>query len=52
MRDKVKIMDLANKLYNLIDPWERDYETVDDLANDIENDPLLVIEYLIDLLEG
>jgi len=52
MRDKVRIYDLANKLYNLIAPWDRDYETVDDIANDIENDPDLIIEYLLDLLEG
>ena len=52
MRNKVKIMDLATRLYNYVDPWERDYETVDDIANDIENDPDLIIEYLLDLLEG
>ena len=52
MRDKVKIMDLANRLYNFVDPWDRDYETVDDIARDMENDPDLVIEYLLDLLEG
>ncbi len=50
--DKTEIMDLANRLYNLVDPWDRDYETVDDIANDIENDPDAVIEYLLDLLEG
>ena len=52
MKDKVMIMDLAKRLYNLVAPWDRDYETVDDIANDIENDPELVIEYLLDLLEG
>jgi hypothetical protein len=42
---------LAERLFNLVDPWERDYETVDDIANDIKNDPETVIEYLMDLLE-
>lgn len=41
---------LAERIYNYVDPWERDYETVDDIVNDIKNDPETVIEYLIDLL--
>ena len=42
---------LADRLFNYIDPWDREYESADDIANDIKNDPELVIEYLMDLLE-
>ena len=42
---------LAERLFNYIDPWDREYESADDIANDIKNDPELVIEYLMDLLE-
>lgn len=42
---------LAERIYNYVDPWDRDYETVDDIANHIKNDPELVIDYLMDLLE-
>lgn len=51
-RDRERIHDLASKLYYLIEPWDRDYETIDDIANDMENDPDLIIEYLLDLLEA
>lgn len=49
--DAYNAQKLAERLYNMIDPWDRDYETVDDLANDIKNDPCAVIEYLIDLVD-
>ena len=42
---------LAERLFNYVDPWDRDHESVDDIANDIKNDPEAVIEYLMDLLE-
>jgi hypothetical protein len=42
---------LAERIYNYVDPWDRDYATVDDIANDIKNDPETIIEYLMDLLE-
>lgn len=50
MRDNIKIQQLAERICNYVDPWNRDYETVDDIANDIKNDPDLIIEYLMDLL--
>jgi len=52
MRDNVKIQQLAQRLFDFVDPWDRDYETVDDIAEDIRKDPEAVIEYLLDLLEG
>lgn len=51
MRDNITIQKLAKRIYNYIAPWDRDYETVDDIANDIKNDPDLIIEYLMDQLE-
>lgn len=50
--DNIQVQKLAERLYNYVDPWDRDYETVDDIANDIKQDPLIVIEYLMDLLEN
>lgn len=51
MRDNITIQKLAERIYNYVNPWDRDYETVDDIANDIKNDPDLIIEYLMDQLE-
>lgn len=50
--DNIELMKLAERIYNYVAPWDRDYETVEDIFNDIKNDPALVIEYLMDLLEG
>ena len=46
-----RIQKVAQKLYDLIDPWDCDYATVDDFVIDIGDDPLSVIEYLADRLE-
>lgn len=45
-----RITEIAERIYELADPWERDYEP-DDIAGQIVNDPLAVIEYLLDRLE-
>ncbi len=50
--DNIQVQELAERLYNYVDPWDRDYETVDDIANDIKQDPLTVIKYLMELLEN
>ena len=49
--DNIAIQKLAERIYNYVAPWDRDYETVDDIVNDIKNDAPTVIEYLMDLLE-
>lgn len=43
---------LAQRLFNYVDPWDRDYQSAADIADDIKADPLTVIEYLMDLLEN
>lgn len=52
MRDNITIQKLAERIFNYIDPWDRDYETIVDIAEDIKNDPDAIIEYLMDQLEG
>lgn len=49
--DEKKVNELAQKLYQLVDPWDSDYQTVDDFVINIQDDPLKVIEYLVNLLE-
>lgn len=43
---------LAKRIYNFVDPWDRDYQSAADIADDIKADSLTVIEYLMDLLEN
>ena len=45
------IMDLANRLYTFTDPWDREYASVQEVANAIEADPLGVIDYLMTWIE-
>ena len=42
---------VAQRIFDYIDPWDRDYESSGDIANDIKNNPELVCEYLMDLID-
>ena len=42
---------LAKRIYEILDPWDRDDATPESIAEDIKNDPLETIEFLINLVE-
>lgn len=46
-----RINELAQRLYDLIDPWDCDYATIDDFIIDLQDDPLAIIEYLLDRVD-
>ena len=46
-----KYDELAQRLYDLIDPWDCDYATKDDFIIDLQDDPIAIIEYLLDRLD-
>ena len=48
---EIKRQNLAQRLFDFIPHWDRVYETVDEVVEDIKNDPESIIEYLMDLLE-
>ena len=50
MNDKNKIHQIAERIYNIIDPWDREF-TVDELAEEIVADPIATIEGLLDRIE-
>lgn len=50
-KDGGKAYGLAKRLFKLSAPWERDGETVESIAEQIQNDPQAVISYLLDMLE-
>lgn len=52
MNKEAHIKELAQRLFDYIAPWDREYNTVDDIADDMENNPVAVIEYLLDQLEA
>ena len=42
---------IAQRLYDLCDPWERDDITIKELVNRIEKDPQYFIEWLLDFID-
>ena len=44
--------ELAERLYDLVDPWDRDDATQDDFVRELENDPLAIISDLLDRLDA
>lgn len=40
----------AQRIYDLMDPWEREF-SVEEIANDIKESPLLAIKWLLQRIE-
>jgi len=51
MNDRVKLNELAKRLYDLFDPWDRLDMTPADFAKVIQADPLGTIEHLLDTID-
>lgn len=47
-----KVKDLASRVFDLVAPWDREDETEESTAELIKNDPLAVIEFLLDQIEN
>ena len=45
---QAKIMRLAERIGNNLAPWERDDYNMDEVVRTLENDPLVVVEWLMD----
>lgn len=45
---QAKIMRLAEAIGNDLAPWERDDYDMNTITETLENDPLVVVEYLVD----
>lgn len=42
---------LAEKIYNLVPWWDRDGATVADVVKQLEENPLYMVEWLLDYIE-
>ena len=51
MKKSEYITELAQRIYDYLDPWERSDYTPEDIKQQIENDPVSTISFLINLLE-
>lgn len=47
-----KIKELAERVFNLLEPWERVDTSVEETAKCIRENPLDAIEFLLDLAEN
>lgn len=47
---KEDLTELAERIYNIMDPWEREF-TVEEIAHDIADGPLMCIKWLLDRIE-
>lgn len=46
---QAKLRRLAERMFNDLAPWERDeYINVDGIIETLENEPLVVVEWLVD----
>ena len=50
--DEKKLMEVATRLYNFMDPWESCDTTIEETAEEIRKHPLDAIIYLLDYLEN
>ena len=45
---KNELYELAKTLYEAEDPWDSCDYTIEDVLNDLENDPISVIKHLVE----
>lgn len=49
--NREELKELAARLYEIEDPWERCDYTTDDVLEQLENDPISIIKRLVERLE-
>jgi len=50
--DAEKLQSIANRFYNVFDPWEACDTTPEETAEEISKNPLDAIAYLLDIIEN
>lgn len=45
------INDIATRIYDQIAPWDKESDTMDEIIRTLEDDPLAIIEDLLDTVE-
>lgn len=47
-----KIKELSERLFNLLDPWDRVDTSIEEQEQILRENPLAAVEYLLDLVEN
>ena len=50
--DKERLYKIAEEIKHISDPWDIEYQDTDEIASNIEEDPLAAIEYLLNMLQN
>ena len=49
--DKERLERIAEEIKHISDPWGIEYQDTEEIAKNIENDPLATIDYLLNMLQ-
>ena len=49
--DKKRLERIAEEIKHISDPWDLEYQDTDEIARNIESDPLATIDYLLNMLQ-
>lgn len=49
--DNERLHRIAEEIKHISDPWDIDYQDTDEIAKNIEDDPLATIEHLLNMLQ-
>ena len=47
-----KLNDLATRIYDLVPWWDRESDSMQETIDTLKNDPMAVIEYLLDIVDN
>ena len=47
-----KTRELAERIYNLLEPWEKIDTSIEESEEVLKSDPLAAVEYLLDIVEN
>lgn len=45
------IEDIATRIYDQMAPWDKESDTMDEITRTLDEDPLAIIENLLDMLD-
>ena len=51
-KKEAKIKELAERIYNTLDPWDKAETSVEETEKCLQDDPLAAVEYLLEIVEN
>ena len=51
-KKEAKIKELAERIYNTLDPWDKAETSIEETTECLKDDPLAAVEYLLEIVEN